>query len=53
MLFATNDRKKDDNNYGQNDEPHYYGSTSDAYDIRYADDMHQTYGIKVTEDKED
>ena len=33
----------------------YYGSTSNAYDIRYLDDCHQTYGRSYSNynDKED
>ena len=40
-----------DENRGNNDQNGFYGSSSDAYDIRYADDSHQTYG-KQYEEKE-
>lgn len=39
------------NRGGGNDSIPYYGSTTDAYDVRYADDPHKTYG-KQYDDEE-
>lgn len=42
----------DQNRGGYNSSP-YYGTSSDAYDVRYADDTHQTYGKQYSsEDNE-
>ena len=43
--FADQNRGSDDNVY--------VGSTSDAYDIRYQDDSHQTYGIQYSSSNDD
>lgn len=42
----------DQNRGGYNSSP-YYGSSSDAYDVRYADDTHKTYGKQYKEDDEE
>lgn len=39
-IFADENRGHNENNY------EFYGSTQDAYDIRYADDCHQTFGLQ-------
>ena len=37
-------------NRGGEEEKTYYGSSTDAYDIRYTDDCHMTYGKQYDEE---
>ena len=39
-----------DNSYFNSDS-YYFGSSTDAYDIRYTDDCHLTYGKQYEEDR--
>lgn len=47
---------KDNDNKGENDNNSdniFYGTTSEAFDIRYQDDGHMTYGKSYNNDNED
>ena len=41
-----------DENRG-NEQTVYTGTTQDAYDIRYQDDQHRTYGKQYSDDEDD